>query len=258
MGIALLANSMRQTLKLQDSAFLKTASGSAAEVVWVLPVTANLLMHIDFSDTATVFQEAARSTPSLPGDPIGGVADKSGNDNHLYQNTASLKPLVAVGPGRRVSDSSRTGGPSYVYPYLVFTSALTTIRTVVMVGKGKEATQQPGYEIWNFGHSSTYHWSALDNNKMFDASWSSTSIGTVTIDGSAYTRATAPSLSNNKYKTYSIETTGNLQAEYHSHDRTEGGRCYNGYCGEFVIYSTALNASDLALVTAYFKGKWGT
>jgi len=213
-------------------------------------------MWIDFSDTTTVFQETARSTPSGIGDPIGGVADKSGNNNHLYQDTENLKPVYAAGPatGRNVSDS-RMGATA---PFLEFTSELTTIRTVVMVGKGVVATQQVGNEIWNFGHSSSYHWSALETGKMFDTSWSSANIGTVTIDGSAYTRATAPCLSNNKYKTYSIETTGNMSASRHAKDRTQGGRNYHGWCGEFVVYSTALSAGDLAAVTAYFKGKWGT
>lgn len=247
---------MRQTLKLQDSAFVSAVSATAEETVWVLPVQENLLMWIDFSDTTTVFQETARSTPSSIGDPIGGVADKSGNNNHLYQDTANLKPVYAAGPAanRNVSDSRHTATP----PFLEFTSELTTIRTVVMVAKGAVVTQQVGTEIWIFGHSSSYQWSPLATGQMFDTTWSSTSIGTVTIDGTGYTRATAPCLSNNKFKTFSIETTGNMAASRHSRDRADGSRNFHGWCGEYVVYSTALSAGDLAAVTAYFKGKWGT
>lgn len=51
----------------------------------------------DFLDRSTLFQDTAGTIPALAiGDPIALVLDKSGNGNHLVQNTATRRPLVSA------------------------------------------------------------------------------------------------------------------------------------------------------------------
>lgn len=47
-----------------------------------------------FSDSTTLFQDAAFSTPAGTGDPVGGVLDKTGNGNHSTQPTNSRRPVL--------------------------------------------------------------------------------------------------------------------------------------------------------------------
>jgi hypothetical protein len=54
----------------------------------------------DFTDTATLFQDAARTTPvTASGQAVGGVTDKSGKGNHLTQATSSRWPVYTVSGG---------------------------------------------------------------------------------------------------------------------------------------------------------------
>jgi hypothetical protein len=216
-----------------------------------LPVMADLLLHIDFSDAATVFQDTARTTPSGIGDSIGGVTDKSGTSNHLIQATASLQPVYAAGPGgRNVSDHYHASN----YPFLALTSRLTTARTIFLVGK-----ERSNYGEIVLGDTITYHFFPPGGTaKMFDPAWCSADISVVTVDGTAYNTTTAPSINNVDYRTVSIESTGNLTLDQVSKDRASTSSIWRGHWAEIVIYSSALSAPDLALVTAYLKNRWGT
>lgn len=51
----------------------------------------------DPSDITTLFQDSAGTVPvTASGDPVGRMNDKSGNDNHLTQATASARPIYTV------------------------------------------------------------------------------------------------------------------------------------------------------------------
>ena len=58
-----------------------------------VPVTDGLLLWLDATDPATLFQDSSFTTPASPGDPIGGWVDKSGNDFHAYQDDEILQPV---------------------------------------------------------------------------------------------------------------------------------------------------------------------
>lgn len=49
-------------------------------------------MWLDPSDDSTCFQDSAGTIPAGPGDPVGLILDKSGNDNHSSQSTTPAKP----------------------------------------------------------------------------------------------------------------------------------------------------------------------
>jgi len=50
--------------------------------------------YYDPSDSSTVFQDAAMTTPAGDGDPVGAIMDKSGNGNHITQSTAASRPAL--------------------------------------------------------------------------------------------------------------------------------------------------------------------
>lgn len=74
-------------------------------------VVSNLLFNADepgvwydFSDTSTLFQDTAGTTPvTTPGQTVGLMLDKSGNDFHATQATAAARPAYGIVPetGRR-------------------------------------------------------------------------------------------------------------------------------------------------------------
>lgn len=54
---------------------------------------------LDMTDRSTLFQDAAGTVPAVnPGDPVGFVRDKSGQDNHARQAVASRRPVLARHP----------------------------------------------------------------------------------------------------------------------------------------------------------------
>lgn len=54
----------------------------------------------DPSDSTTVFQDSAGTTPAGVGDPVGRIKDKSGRGNHLIQSAAASRPLLQTEGGR--------------------------------------------------------------------------------------------------------------------------------------------------------------
>ena len=53
----------------------------------------------DPSDSSTVWQDAAGTTPAGVGDPVGRIDDKSGNGNHATQSTPTARPTLQVSGG---------------------------------------------------------------------------------------------------------------------------------------------------------------
>ena len=50
----------------------------------------------DPSDSSTVWQDAAGTTPAGVGDPVGRIDDKSGNGNHATQSTLTARPTLSA------------------------------------------------------------------------------------------------------------------------------------------------------------------
>lgn len=60
------------------------------------PLSLDPVAFYDPSDTSTLFQDTAGTTPAGVGDPVGLVLDKSGNDNHLTAPSDAARPVYAV------------------------------------------------------------------------------------------------------------------------------------------------------------------
>lgn len=71
------------------------------------PVTLNPLIWFDFSDIATLFQDAARTTPiTTDGQIIQGVADKSSSGWHIGTGTATYKTNIQNGKSAVLFDGA--------------------------------------------------------------------------------------------------------------------------------------------------------
>ncbi len=55
--------------------------------------------YYDPGDLATVWQDSARTTPGVVGQPVGALDDKSGNANHLLQATGGFRPILRLSGG---------------------------------------------------------------------------------------------------------------------------------------------------------------
>ena len=63
-----------------------------SQVFAQLPVNNDILLWLDATDTSTLFQDTALTTPAGNGDPVAGWRDKSGNDFHATQSDSFLTP----------------------------------------------------------------------------------------------------------------------------------------------------------------------
>lgn len=96
-----------------------------------------LVLWCDCSDSSTLFQDTAGTTPATANnDPVGRINDKSGNSNNFLQGVAGSKPSVqlAVQNGLNVvdwdgtSDIMATAAFTLDQPFTVFMAA--TLRAV--------------------------------------------------------------------------------------------------------------------------------
>ena len=72
------------------------AAASLCQSAQAVPVTDGLVLWLDATDPDTLFQDDDFSTPSGPGDPVGGWLDKSGNDYSGTQIDDFLQPSYAA------------------------------------------------------------------------------------------------------------------------------------------------------------------
>lgn len=82
-----------------DEAFMCIISKqvTAAGGPWTPASLAGVTAWIDAANAATIFQDAARTTPvTADAQPVGGVADASGHGNHAQQGTAGRRPTYKV------------------------------------------------------------------------------------------------------------------------------------------------------------------
>ena len=76
------------TVPLDPDAAIAALFESGEEGAWYDP-----------SDSSTVWQDAAGTTPAGVGDPVGRIDDKSGNGNHATQSTSTARPVLQSSSG---------------------------------------------------------------------------------------------------------------------------------------------------------------
>lgn len=198
-------------------------------------------------------------TPRTDGSPVCEWLDESGNGNHLrapapYATTCPRYYNDILGPPAALKPSVQFDG---VGNRLNFSSALTNVRTVIMVHRWNGIT---GDYRGLLGHSADYHWitgSGGTANRMADATYTSPNVlaGTAYLNrgaGAAPVTIAKPT----SYSIYSIVTTGNTNADHLASDRGIAGRFFWGDVAELLIFSTALGPADRATIEDYLAQKY--
>lgn len=215
----------------------------------------------DFSDASTLFTDSARTTPvSSDGDPIGGVSDKSGVNNHLGQATSGRKPAYKtnIQNGRSVA---RFDGTDDLLQSATFTD-LTQPSEVFIVAK-QDASRDD--QIFDGGSGGTKRNTMGFHTGPQDArSFAGTTISAALIDTTQYLliHTVYDGASGSiGYADYAA-TAGNIGT-----DATDGFSLGDGppfspsvpldgdIC-EVVFYNASLNSTERGNVEAYLNSKW--
>lgn len=223
-----------------------------------LPVTANLELWLDANDSSTI---------TLNGSTVSQWDDKSGNDYHVSQGTASNQPtltsnvlnsknilrfdggdwlenLVATPVGgstnRTIFIVFNYTGSSIDYPlYLGTASASPSNGTVFGVSQEIAARVANGSRVFNDSVSSSHSIVSL----ILD--------GTTTSDLSAWKNATSLGVSSTSNQTI------NTGSRFYVGGASTVGSWLAGDIAEIIIYSSALSTSDRESVESYLSDKWG-
>lgn len=226
------------------------SSGSVTSSAWQLPapggVTGNLELWLDAQDSSTLFQlNTCTSAVTADGQSVGCWQDKSGNANHA----------TATGGNRPTYQTNELNGQAVIRldgsnDALDFT-AISNIRTVFAVNRSATTSYQP-----LLGHSTSTHFFTTDNT-LLDTTNSSPNLqsGSWRVDRSDVASPTVFSQTQ-AYSLISVVSGGNVEADHISSDRKTGGRFFNGDWVELIIYSRALNASEVTSVENYLYDKW--
>ncbi len=177
-------------------------------------------------------------------------SDSSGNSNAATQVTSNYEPLWIANalnsqPVVRFDGSNDT---------MNLASAMTTARTVFIVGKHSTGTQDYGAML---GSAATYYdFHGGTATALYLAATTNANIlgGSVYSDGLSVSSASI--LKPTNYSLVSLVTAGNVGFDNIANDRGLAGRYWNGDFAEILVYSSALSAGDRQAVEAYLQGKY--
>lgn len=172
--------------------------------------------------------------------------DQSGNNKHAYQTTDSLQPQI-VTSGTVITNN---GKPALTYKSgggdnLMIYDRMTTIRSVFWVINPYSGTTT-GYNGFILGDSATHDFCApaTANSKYFDSTYANTYVknGSLYRNGSAIT--TTATARTNAQQLLSLFTTGNVNSNQITKDRTLTGRSLDaaGALQEIIIFDSDKSA----------------
>jgi len=226
--------------------FQPNSQAAAAVNTWKPTDLSGCLLWWDFSDSSKLFTDAGTTQVSNDGDLIYQINDKSGNNNHGVQSTDTLRPAY------KTNIQNGKSLARYNKDYLVFSSRLTTIRSVYWVFKCTDG-------LWFvLGDASTYNWHCSSGSPYYMAHSSFSSSywrnGVNRINGSEITITST--IKPSSMSVMSSVCTGNMIAGNFSKDRTQTGREAIADLAELIIYSTAHDSSTTSTVETYLNNKW--
>lgn len=249
---------------LKHEAFFKTP-GSAEETS--LPLTiAGLFAWWDTSDLSTLFQDSAGATPvTATSDPVGRLADKSGNARHLIQSgVGTLKPTYQGSGGGISSDGGDTLKVTGLAAAFTAQTVIAVFMPTATASFSRLFTQWTTTTDYNeIGH----YLPILRNSTNAEfGSYASTAL------------RSAVSVTNNQKCLFVSRHTGSALtnranavdgAEYtHSFSKTINGMAifaddlgtsnFTGRLYELLVFNTAISSGDRAALEAYLNAKWGS
>ena len=223
----------------------------------------------DPSDLSTLFQNSDGTTAVAVGDPVGYIADKSGNGNHAIQSTSTKRPTLQQDgslyyldfggdDGLRTSDIDFTGGDQLT----VCSGARKDPNTTMVVGELSDVigSNNGAFRLaslgntWRYGskgtstvnvNATTYAGNSL--NVLTGLSDISTPVATIRVDGvEKDTSSTSQGSGNLGNHPLNIGARGNGTSLFLD------GRIYG-----FVIRSVLSTGADLTNLEAYMAAKTG-
>lgn len=216
-----------------------------------------LQFWVDASDYTTLYQDSGLTTRAInDGDVIGGWSDKSGNGRNALQTDNTKKPLLktAIQNGRNVVQF--TLASSHFLSFLSGPSILNSTTFCVVKTNGYNSQTILGVTpytnpywvlITNYsaiqgpeGLSTGFPYSAICELYVVRYSAGQNQVRKNGVDGTNNTSISATHLISH------LGSTGG------------GGDNYGGNIMEILTYSSILSGSDILLVEAYLKAKWGT
>jgi hypothetical protein len=243
--------------------FMVLAGGSAA------PFTPTAITGLqawwDFSDVATLWQNAARSTPvAADADPIGGVTDKSGAGNHLAQATAGFRPQYKVGirAGRSVGRWDGTDDEMAVTFGVGMTAA-----TFFVVAVKRSAPGGTANDLWRrVAGTSEFltlsSWSATDyvwykNQAGVQVPLTGATATNWAINGLRHPSAATATGYYNGVPTATFDPDDNLTTAGAFLLGNSGAVGSNYDVGEALIFNTALSTADHNTIGTGLASRWG-
>lgn len=234
----------------------------------------------DWSDTSTLFQDTAATTPAIAeDDPIGRVNDKSGNARNATQGTAGSRPTLKLAVQNGLSVGRFDGTADYLsaaavaamfdgedrpYTVLAMASRTTVVGTQDLCSASTSAIAP--YSV-SEAVNATLRIRVRDNassqklvvsGNVLDTAvhtWgyvNTGTVGNVYLDGVLVTSGSTDTDVGTKTQTFfsigALDRTGAVAP----------GEFWPGDIGELLVFDRALSAGDLALMQTYLKNKWGT
>jgi hypothetical protein len=250
---------MDQSVRIRTIAATLSAALMLSATGWAVPVTDGMLLWLDASDPATLFQDAALTIPAAAGDPIGGWADKSGNGYDATQSDGLLQPFLdatamngrpavrfegASGDGMLIDDSL-----SLVRPYTAFIVNQYYGATRGRTLQGRDANWLHG--LW-MGNISSFAGGFIGGNPVADGNfvYVADTTGTPTGDSTLYVNGL-----NMTVNSAPLDAPGRLGL-------VSGGmfplEVSDADIAEVVIYNRVLDSSELTQVRDFLYAKYDT
>lgn len=228
----------------------------AAISTWLdLPVSTNVELWLDADDSSTI---------TLNGSTVSQWDDKSGNNYHISQATASNQPtyVSSVLNGRNIvrfdgndellnGSATVVGGSTNRTVFIVFNSTAGSLTYGVFLGDSTSNGQ-------SFGISREIAVRVNNGNRVWStgAINSTHSIVTIALDGTSTTDLSAWKNGSSLTASSTSVQTINTAAGIIVGNGTVGGDL-TGDVAEVIVYSSALSTSDRESVESYLSNKWG-
>ena len=232
-----------------------TAITRGGGTAWSPLSVSGLQFWVDASDATTLYTDSTLTTLAVSdGDVVGGWKDKSGNSRDALQTDGTKKPLLklAIQNGRNVVRAD--GVDDFLSGSFLTTSASWSIfascKVITNNYFGMLFTGSFGEIRLNADSS------IMQMSSNYIVTDTTTCVGTPAqfsfINGSPF------SLRRNQSETATSPTLAHsYQGNYSIGQRIGGLYNLNSDIYEIILYNSVLSNSDILLVEAYLKAKWG-
>lgn len=238
--------------------FLSFDGGSNWEAIVLKPQTVpiNGTLWTPAQLTTSLWLDAADSSTIAIGSGVSQWSDKSGNNRHATQSTASSQPAL-INNGLNNLDTIRLDGTNDV---LYLPATITDVRFAFVVCKW--TTQGTSYKPI-FGNPTIPGWDADwqgsgNGTDLFDATFTSTSV----LNGEKRINGTVTTGLLSRYTTFTIHsfsTTANVNITNLSADRPHffGDRFSALEFAEIIVFSAIPSLADIVRLEGYAAHKRG-